>query len=294
VSYLARHRAYGTNSRKAWIIVSPEPEYRIEAYSSGLRRLGYEPMLEPPKKRCKEGDIVLTWNLHGVGGKAAEEARSRGATVIVTENGWLGNDDSGRPPYALALDGHNGSGRWYVGDSKRWEDLGIDLSPWRSTGDYILIFDQIGVGSRDMKPPVGYGWVAQERVRQATSLPTIVRPHPTKQKARGYTRSLEEDFRGAKALVTWASAGGVKALVSGIPTFYDAPSYIMAGAAEKGLWNLENPSLPDRLPIMHRMAWAQWFVEELASGVSFDFLLNGTSSHSQGIGSHRQRAERLA
>lgn len=75
-------------------------------------------------------------------------------------------------------------------------------------------------------------------------------------------------------MVTWASGAAIKAIIEGIPVFYEFNDWIGAPAARYGIDDTENPFLGDRNPMLHRLSWAQWTAEEIASGEPFKCLLN--------------------
>ena len=102
----------------------------------------------PKLDRPKPGDLVVVWNRYGNYETEALRFEAAGAAVIVMENGYLGHREdefrklfstNGEQLYAMALDHHNGAGRWYVGERGRWREQGIEVKPWRETGEHILV-----------------------------------------------------------------------------------------------------------------------------------------------------------
>ncbi len=85
--------------------------------------------------------------------------------------------------------------------------------------------------------------------------------------------TLEAALSNCHAVVTWASGIAARALVAGVPVFYEAPAIVCAGACTRGLEGIESPRTPDRLPALERLAWAQWSVSEIARGLPFEYLL---------------------
>ena len=94
------------------------------------------------------------------------------------------------------------------------------------------------------------------------------KPDPTAPK-------LEADLAGARYCIIWSSSSGVKALIAGIPVFYDAPHWICEEAAvplsQMDTFEMPAPELLEELRLfsLQRMAWAQWTVAELATGEPF-------------------------
>jgi hypothetical protein len=193
--------------------------------------------------------------------------------VLIVENGYIGKDHLGRQLYAIAEGQHNGAGRWFWRtDTRRFHDLRVRAAPWRSDGLHVLVTAQRGIGSRLMASPYHWAEDLARRLGGRTKRPIRIRQHPEDRQNPART-PLEEDLEGAHAVVTWASGAAVKALIAGIPVFYEAPHWILEGAAKRGIDDIENPWLGDRTPHLERMAWAQFTIDEIASGVPFRLLL---------------------
>jgi hypothetical protein len=256
---------------QAYCLIRDAPWYRREAFCEGLKSAGLRVQIGMPKEYSRD-TVVLMWNRYDSNHALASRVESSGGKVLVAENGYLGKGGSvpkwdvhphGPQPgdyYALALGGHNGSGVWPVGGIERWQRLGIELKPMRSDGDYILICPSRNFGRPDMLMPTD--WAQREARRWlAQGYRVVVRQHPGNDKP---ARGIEVDLQGAKRVVIWASSSGLHALIAGIPVEHHAPHWIGAGTI--------------REDIFHRLAWAQWTVEEIASGEPFRNLLCGIST----------------
>lgn len=215
-------------------------------------------------------DAVVTWNAHtAVAAAGLRRARAAGAMAIVAEEAYTRRLWPA-PHFALALDGHNGSGRWFPNGPERWASTGIKLNQWRKDGTHILVSAARGMGSPAMREPRGWADDVVRRLAQVSDRPVRLRRHPGKRYA---DRPLEADLAGAWAVVVWASNCATHALVAGIPVFYEAPHIITSGAAERGIAGIERPAYPERLPVFERLAWAQWTMEEIRAGAPFRHLL---------------------
>jgi hypothetical protein len=217
----------------------------------------------------------VIWNRYGGNEAMADRFEAEGGTVLVAENGYIGRDDKGRQHYALAIHGHNGSGRWSPGDGRRWAALNVTPQPMRTAGQHVLLCPNRHFGMRGMEMP--QHWVNETLavLRKHTKRPIRVRPHPGNWQAKAPQTPLAEDLAGAWMVVTWASSAGVHALVAGIPVIATAPHWICKGAALTRLEDIEQAAPPDlRLGAFEGMAWAQWTVDEIASGAAFDHLLS--------------------
>lgn len=226
--------------------------------------------------------MVVIWNKTGRSAQAIRLARQGGAAVIVAENGYHGTDENGIQRYALALDGHNGSGRWFGPDRSRLESLNIDFRPPITSMEMpVVIAGQRGIGSMSMRSPPNfhdkmsallnhYGMTVRVRHHPGSSLNIIPPP-------------MADELADCSAMVVWSSNCATSALIGGIPTFYAAPAIATAGAAKpyKSEFGIDLQNLI--APIRHddafmdgfgRMAWAQWTIAELTSGIPFQHLLD--------------------
>lgn len=260
---------------RASVLIRAQPCYRREAFCEGLRQAGYEVAFQAPAT-VQRGDVLLIWNRYGLAELEADRFEARGGTVLVAENGYLdpGRDDD-RRWYALAIGGHNGQGRWPIGTPERWPRIAAKvgvpaLKPWRGGGDHVLVCPNRSFGRRGYVMPQDWSKRVLDELRRLTSRPVRLRPHP----GNGAEKvPLQEDLKNCWAVVIWASSAGVKALVGGVPVIRLAPAWILDGAASTRLDDVEAPPLPARSAAFERLAWAQWHIEEIASGEPFRRLL---------------------
>lgn len=264
---------------QAYCLIREAPWYRREAFTSGLRAAGHNVLLRTPE-RFGPDTLLVIWNRYAHWHDIACRVEQGGGRVLVAENGYVGAGGghpkfqvhpAGPKPdhyYALAEGWHNGGGRWPSGGAERWERLGVELKPWRSTGEHILICPNRSFGppSRAMHPD----WAARcaERLRKQTKRPIRIRAHPGNNAPK---RPIEADLEGAWAVVVWSSSAGVHALIAGVPVFCEAPFWVVKDAAARG--SVDAPEMPEREPHLARMAWAQWTCEEIATGEPFRRLL---------------------
>lgn len=246
---------------------SDSPYYRRDAFRRGLARLGYS-VGHPPKERPEPTDVLLIWNRSRGNHDLATRYEKAGARVLVAENGYIGKDRDGHLLYALALGHHLGAGAWVEGAGDRWDRLNIDLLPWRSDGREIVVLPQRGIGEPGIAMPSDWTTKVVERIRKVTDRPIRIRPHPGKDKT-----DPGPDLQKAWAAVTWASGAGIKSIVAGVPVFHDMPSWIGGSAAKRGVGDIENPFLGDRLPMLRSLAWSQWESAEVEEGTPFKWLL---------------------
>ena len=250
--------------KRAIVLLKPSPHYRRDSFVAGLQRLGFTIVNRIDKPR--PDDVFVTWNLSGGLEKMAQTFERAGARVLVMENGYLSPPD--RPMYAISLGGHNGAGRTPTGDASRWEALGIQCKPWRTSGKHYLVCGQRGIGSREMASPHAWHQKTAEKLQRVTSRPIRTRAHPGNRPSGA--PPLQHDLRDALACVIWASSSGVRALVEGVPVFYAAPHWICAAGAYrfKRPEDIEQQLVDDaaRAKALHHMANGQWDCIEIATG----------------------------
>lgn len=272
---------------KAYCLIRPQPWYRREAFVAGLKAAGLAVQSGRPDK-IDAGTVLVIWNRYADNDALACQVERGGGRVLVAENGYLGAGGGtpkfqvhpgGPQPghyYALAESWHNGGGRWPAGGPERWERLGIELKPWRTEGEHILVCPNRSFGVPGTMMPPDWAERTCRRLQQQTKRPIRLRPHPGNDAPR---RPLANDLAGAWAMVMWSSTAGVHALVAGIPVICDAPAWICKDVAYENLSvvealdNLGDDETRFRRKCFERLAWAQWTVEEIASGEPFRRLL---------------------
>jgi len=232
---------------RAWLNLRYVTGARADAFRAGLEVCGFE---VAPQLTTEPGphDLLVTWNRIGHGDHCARQFAAQGRPVLVAENAAWGNEFADSCWYTLARDWHNTAGCFPVGGPERWDDLGVELAPWR-TGGEVVILPQRGIGPPGVAMPRGWGQGIKGRMR----------PHPGQHPC----VPLEQDLARAGKVVTWGSGAAVKALVWGIPVESHMPGWI----AE------QDNTDAGRLAMFRRLAWAQWRMEEIASGEAFQWLL---------------------
>lgn len=243
------------------VLLHQSAYYRKHVYSAGFEANGYR-VIQDFHYVPKEHDVLLIWNRSKNREHIAKRYEEVGATVYVTENGYIGDTK------ALAIGHHSGAGKWHQGEKDRWSSLGIELKPWRKDGTHVLVLPQRSIGEEGVAMPRGWETRIEAKLKEITKRPVRVRKHPGKANA-GPT--IEEDLEGAWCAVTWASGAGIKALIAGVPVFHQLEHWIGAPAASTTL-EIESPWMGDRLPMLQRLAWAQWTWDEIRSGEAVRYL----------------------
>lgn len=250
---------------RATVLLRPSSYYRADVFREGLRRHGYRIEAEWIRQPGP-GDVLVLWNRNRGYESIAQTYERAGAKVIIAENGYVGQPEGGGKFYALALGQHNGAGRWYVGESKRFP---IDERPWRQRGDHVLVLPQRGIGARGVAMPSAWLAAVKNRLAKITDRPIRVRPHPGQSKA-----DPIPDLLNAHCAVTWASGAGIKSIQAGVPVFHELPDWIGSCAATRLADQIETCDMPSREILWTRISWAQWTLAEIETGVAFERLLH--------------------
>lgn len=248
--------------RRALSWLRPAPVYRAARFAAGLQAAGFKVVHDLPDPR--PGDALLIWNRYGHYDLEAKRFERAGASVLVAENSYLAGEIPGRW-HALALWHHAGAGTWLPNGPERWDALRVELKPWRTSGE-VLIISQRSIGEPGIASPLGWEQAIQKQVGGR------IRPHPGKNPP---AVSLEADLAAARCVVTWASSAALVALLYGVPVFHAMPRWIGAEAS-KPLSEWGSESKRDdaaRLAMFRRLIWAQWRIEEIESGDAFRHLL---------------------
>ncbi len=258
-------------------LIRPNPVYRNDAFTTGMHRLGFQVETVKFSKGRRPGpdDVLLIWNRYGTGDEQARLFEANGAAVIVVENSYLDMKNS-KKSFAMSLNRHNGAGIWPAPDYPRLPLLDVVVEPWRAQGTHVLVLPQRGIGLPPVAMPREWGDSVVPRLRRTVKTNLIhVRKHP------GTTRTkvpLEEDFKHAWCVVTWGSSAATKALVAGIPVFYEFDQWIAGPAACQGIKqiSLETPAhtlMGNREEMLENLAWAQWTLAEVETGEPMERLL---------------------
>ena len=175
-------------------------------------------------------------------------------------------------------------------DPNRWQSiskrLGIDLKPYRSNGNHILVCLQ-RVDGWSMCGQSVQQWLDEtvRKIRKRTSRPIVVRKHPgdrrqdsltfSKDYVVSRTASLLDDLVNCWATITYNSSPGIASLISGVPVFVTDPSPQQSQTwplCHTDLSHIENPLMPDRQEWIDRICQSHWNDDEITSGEAWRFL----------------------
>lgn len=155
---------------------------------------------------------------------------------------------------------HSGEG---ASDGRCFKALNIEIKPW-SVGGHLVICPQ---SDYFMRGVVGYpgDWTADVVAKLQTLTDRKIRIRSWSRNKERQLVSLQEDLKGAHAVVTWSSAAAVTAILAGVPavSMGQSAACLMSTPIEE----IENPRKPDgREEWAGVLASAQWTLDEMASG----------------------------
>ena len=177
-------------------------------------------------------------------------------------------------------------------DPSRWakisRDLNLNLKPWRTSGNHILLCLQRN-GGWSMRGLDVIQWMnlTIASIRKYSNRPIIVRAHPGDKKIKSILKinhknvslstkeNLVDDLRGAWATVVYNSSPSVASIIEGVPAFLTdtVPQHSQSfDVANTDISNIENPVMPDKQPWVERLAMCHWNFDELKSGEAWQFF----------------------
>ena len=177
-------------------------------------------------------------------------------------------------------------------DPARWNqisnDLEINLKPWRTQGNHILICLQRN-GGWSMRGLDVIQWMNATilEIRKYSNRPIVVRAHPGDKKIGGYLKinhksaslstnvDLREDLKNAWATIVYNSSPSVASIIEGVPAFLTDPQpehSQSVAVANTDISRIEDPVMLDRQAWIERLSMCHWKFDELKSGAAWNFF----------------------
>ncbi len=256
------------------------------AFQQGLQKLGFQSTIHD-----MTADVAVIWSVVWAGRMKQNQAvwkafRAAGKPVIVLEVGMLHRGHTWKV-------GLNGTGNQSYSkqdlDITRPQQLNLNISPWRNTGDDIVIAVQRYDSEQWAGQPSTETWLKQtvSTLRQYTDRSIIIRSHPRQEVVvlpgclvdrpmhipNTYDDyDFDKTLRHAWAVVNWNSGPGSQAIMSGVPAFV-GPDSIAAPVANLDLSQIETPNKPNRAQWLVEVSHSEWTVDEIAAGIPITRLL---------------------
>jgi hypothetical protein len=160
----------------------------------------------------------------------------------------------------------------------------VELRPWRTTGQHILIFCQRPHGW-NLRGRDQMAWLDHTiaHIRRLSSRPIVIRMHPgdgtrfdaIKQIQRRYGQTvtisthnnIQQALQNCWCAVGYNSTPNVVAAIEGVPVYVEDPALSWAAdVAFTDLNLIETPPMPDRTAWIHRIANIHWSNQEVQTG----------------------------
>jgi hypothetical protein len=285
---------------------NPEKPLILQNFIEGVNKVGDRGMLHDGMHLPTDAGLLQGWtHIHGAMAPHLQVRKSviegqrkiKKRTITADSNLFLYKDTSNPKHYLrYSFDGIFPTTGEYCDnniDPNRWNSLkrniGLDIKPWRTTGDHIVICLQRN-GGWSMKGTDVQDWAISviTELRKYTDRKIIIRAHPGDGKTKIYLnpnmpqyklKGLDnvvlsnnqtpfvDDLRNAWAVIGHNSSPAVGAAIEGIPVFLTDPIDSQAReVAHTDLSTIENTKEFDRQSWLERLSMFHWNFEELRSG----------------------------
>ena len=257
----------------------------FEAFIESLRNAGEEVFVNPKAN----ADVAVIWSVLWRGRMEKyraiwNEYRNAGKPVIVLEVGGLRRNKS----FKIGINGINRKADFANQnfDDKRWPLFNHKFNPWNSTGDMIVICGQHDASEQWKGLPRMEQWIEKQikEIRQYTTRPILVRPHPRNQigfpkdkyknvklriPKRDWTTYDDTDFKATLertwAVVNHSSNPAMESVINGIPVFVSEDS-LCHDVGNISLSDINTPAMPSRQNWANQLAYTEWFEDEIKQG----------------------------
>ena len=265
----------------------------FDAFIKSLQNAG-ETVLINSEEKC---DVAVIWSVLWLGRMAQyrkiwDAYKRRGKPVIVLEVGGIKRNET----WKIGINGVNREADFANDEvtEERWTKFKINLQPWKQTGENIIICGQHGSSHQWRDNPPMIQWFEQQikSVRQYTDKPIVIRPHPrnhvniasnkfSKVKIIGPKRdqntyddtNLSEVFKSAWALINHSSNPAMQAVFNGVPVFV-SPASLSFDVGNSNIGNIINPNMPDRQMWANKLAYTEWWLDEIEKGIPWQRIKN--------------------
>lgn len=261
----------------------------MPTFLDSIRKDGHEVLELSVRDYDSTVDAVVIWSVLWQRHERKviwEWYRSRGIPVIVLEVGAIKRMKT----WKVGINGVNRKAIW--GNDRdlaqdRYKTM-IELRPWKTTGDYILICTQHELSDQWKGMPSVNDWIKQtcSELRQHTDRPIVVRHHPRytavmnaselpkdcsfyKPKKLDGTYDdfdFDQSLINAWAVVNHSSNPAIDAAIKGVPVFCHKDNLAYSvGTDDYSL--IETPLRPDRTDWANWLSHTEWYMEEIKMGI---------------------------
>ena len=258
----------------------------FDAFIESLKNAGDEVQLNEDKN----SDVAVIWSVLWQGRmlgyqKIWNESQNKNKPVVVLEVGGIKRNET----FKVGINGVNREADFANENvaEERWKKFNIEMKPWQSTGDTIIICGQHHRSHQWRNNPSMNIWFEQQinEIRKYTDRTILVRPHPrnpigldtTKWKNVSYNQPQRDhmtiddtDFNkkleNAWAVVNHSSNPAMQSVFNGVPVFVSEAS-LSYDVGNFSLADINNPKMPDRQNWANSLAYTEWTTEEIKQGL---------------------------
>ena len=258
----------------------------FDAFANSLMDAGHDVLYNDIN-----ADVNVIWSVLWNGRMARNEAIwNQTKPVIVLEVGGIKRGTT----WKVGLNGINRDAFFSnIGNSSdRSNLLNLEVKPWRTNGEYILIAGQHDKSLQWKNMPRMSNWFLNtyDEIRKHTDRPIIFRPHPRcrlehierglknvyRQEPRHVTNTYDDfdmGFDNVWATISYSSNPGIHSIIEGVPAFVSTHSLAYpVGNDINFLHDIEQPLMPDRTQWLNDYAHTEWTVEEISQGLQLKQL----------------------
>ena len=256
---------------------SPHQMEHARAMGEGFGQIGVKSYLVSDYRQVKTKNVT-TW-----GWRIGSELYEKGHNVLVQERGYIGDRFKYTSLGWNGLNGHAIFPTYSYDEGKRFYEHGGFLKPWKKDGDYIVILGQVkNDASLQGKDLTSWYYNTAKQLEKIHSLPVYFRPHPEAGRRGGYNHiegisnmggTLEECLSRAKFTVAYNSNSCLDSVLNGVPCYAGDEGTMAYDMCMGDMYAVETPS---RELKAYAIAWTQWTLDEIRSGLPLKRLMKCT------------------
>jgi hypothetical protein len=245
-------------------------------------------------------DVAVIWSVLWNGKMAPNksiwnEFKRQGKPIIVLEVGGLKRNVT----WKVGIDGINARANFANNtdlDVTRPKQLGIELKPWNTSGENIIICGQHQKSEQWINLPHIDHYYENRilEIKRFTDAPIFLRDHPRHQRSIHYSQEIDlekkykvkymsanhvkgtydsfdfnEALKNAKLVVSESSNPAMEATINGVPAWTGPDSLTYPVSVHPQ--NLNKP-LPDREEWLVKLCHTEWTIEEISKGIPWTRL----------------------
>ena len=246
--------------------------------------------IQSPVYHAKNGlqsGLIFSWGILRGGENIIRQAMDQKRDFYYIDHAYFNaGHNQKNPPYRIVKNELQLT-KVYRRPSDRFDQLGIEIKPWRKSGDYILVCPPSPASANFYQ--LNNSWTEKviTILQQITDMPIHVRYKPNVvgvdistgvaipvQNKENYpedTLSLAEHFENAYCVITYNSMVGIQAVCAGVPVIVSQISAAYPVGRTK-LTDIYDLFYPKREEWLYSLAYSQFTLSEIESGRAFEIL----------------------